>query len=325
MSKFILSDNDGEPLNITDKLNNNDPYKPYINNKNNNYTYNPHVPIGYYKSEKKNDSFIEENLIDENIYNEFQNYIQKMREYNNNMKKLIDKRENELNEIYEKQNKQNKLNEILNVNNDIIKFMDKQNKEFKHNENSKLDMYDFNENFKNINNNKSNNNTNNNTKNNNENSINLNNIKDKRIKDIDNVFNNIKKENIDFTNINIEQDKDELNYNDDELNKYEINDTPIKNEKLYKYELTTNYLTKILQTINHLDSIHKHLRINVLDVNKNEMFLELEFDKFTYIKQDYIYNKIINYVYSYNNKNNVSPILKDIQFKIVSVINGYFM
>ena len=60
MSKFILSDNDGEPLNITDKLNNNDPYdlyKPYTNNKNNNYTYNPHVPIGYYKSEKKNDPF----------------------------------------------------------------------------------------------------------------------------------------------------------------------------------------------------------------------------------------------------------------------------
>jgi len=322
MSK-ILYDEEGEPralvrdkfspcenvpLNITDKLNNNDPYKPYIKNKNNNYTYNPHVPIGYYKSEKKNDPFyIEEKLIDDKTYYEFKDYIQKIKKHNENLTKLINKRENELNEIYKKQSKNKIDNNLLNI--DIIKLMDNQEKEFKHNDNIKLDMYDFNENFKNVN----------------KNNEKISKLINKRNDDIDKVYKNMKMKNIDFANVNIEQDKDELNYINEELEQYEINDKPIKNEKQIKYELITNYLTKILQTINHLDSIHKHLRINILDVNKNEMFLELEFDKLTYIKQDYIYNKIINYVYSYNNKNNISPILKDIKFNIVSVINGYFM
>lgn len=321
MSK-ILYDEEGEPqalvrdkflpcenasLNITDKLNNYDPYKPYIKNKNNKYTYNPHVPIGYNKSEKKNDPFyIEEKLIDDKSYYEFQNYIQKIKEYNN-MKKLMNQREKELSEIYKNQDKKGK--ELFNDSDDVIKLMDNQEKEFKHNDNIKLDMYDFNENFKNVN----------------KNNEKISKLINKRNDDIDKVYKNMKMKNIDFANVNIEQDKDELNYINEELEQYEINDKPIKNEKQIKYELITNYLTKILQTINHLDSIHKHLRINILDVNKNEMFLELEFDKLTYIKQDYIYNKIINYVYSYNNKNNISPILKDIKFNIVSVINGYFM
>lgn len=321
MSK-ILYDEEGEPrplvrdkfspcenvpLNITDKFNNYDPYKPYIKNKNNNYTYNPHVPIGYYKSEKKNNPFIEEKLIDDKTYYEFKDYIQKIKEYNNNIKKLINKREKELSEIYKNQDKKGK--EIFYNNNDIIKLMDNQEKEFKHNDNIKLDMYDFNENFKNVN----------------ENNEKISKLINKRNDDINKVYKNMKMKNIDFANVNIEQDKDELNYINEELEQYEINDKPIKNEKQIKYELITNYLTKILQTINHLDSIHKHLRINVLDVNKNEMYIELEFDKLTYIKQDYIYNKIINYIYSYNNKNNINPILKDIKFNIVSVINGYFM
>lgn len=293
MSNFILSNDNGEPLNITDKL-------KYISDK-------MKDTRGYYSLNNIN------KLIDENIYNEFQNYIQKISEYNNNMKKLINKREKELSEIYKTQDKKGK--ELFNNNNDIIKLMDNQEKEFKHNDNIKLDMYDFNDNFKNINENNKNN----------ENNEKISKLINKRNDDINKVYNNMKMKDIDFANINIEQDKDELNYSDEDLNIYELSDKPIKNEKLYKYELTTNYLIKILQTINHLDSIHKHLRINILDVNKNEMFLELEFDKFTYIKQDYIYNKIINYVYSYNNKNNISPILKDIKFNIVSVINGYFM
>ena len=155
--------------------------------------------------------------------------------------------------------------------------------------------------------------------------INNKNYENNNIKDIRG-YPPIKKEkenNIDFTNININQDENELKYEDDELNKYEIINTPIKNEKKYTNELKINYIIKILQSMNH--SIHKYLKINILDINKNEIFIELEFDTFTYIKQDYIYNKIINYVYSYNNKNNISPILKDIKFNIVSVINGYFM
>ena len=299
MNKFILSDENGEVLDINDKFNNN--------------------------------NLINDSLINDKIYNEFQTYIKKMKEYNKNMTKLINKRENELNEIYKKQNQNNKNNNLLNNNENIIKFMDKQDKEFKHNDNLKLNIYDLKDNFKNIkstynmNNNNNNNNNEENINKEKENENKINNLINKRDEDINKVYKNMRQKEIDFTNINIEQDEEELNYSDDDLNMYKITDTPIKNEKIYKYELITNYLKKILQSINHNNNIHKYLKINILDINKNEMFIELEFDKFTYIKQDYIYNKIINYVYSYNNKNNISPILKDIKFNIVSVVNGFFM
>ena len=66
MSNFILSDDNGEPLNITDKLNDNNIKDIRDNIKD---------IRGYYSLNNNNIN----KLIDENIYNEYQNYIQKIR------------------------------------------------------------------------------------------------------------------------------------------------------------------------------------------------------------------------------------------------------
>ena len=240
------------------------------------------------------------NLLD--LDNDNQEYLQLRKK--NNIQKIKELRNKDIQNIYNQKN--NKLEELLDndeLKNELQKIIMKKD----NNLNKKINEFKNNR-EQDINNNKFNN-------------ISKKDLFDYLInhKNLD-LYNNDNDDNLLFEKVN----NNDLSYIDDDINKYNINDIPkIQNEKQYTNDLCISILTKILLSINHLNEIHKYLKINILDHNNNNINIELEFDKLTYIKQDYIYNKIINFINT--NNNNYYILTKNIKINIVSIINGKFL